>query len=98
MLLPSATCLGHSQQRRPAMTGLGAREPGLGLAELGPKPGAMNRDRLVLRFRVSLRGTYCVQDKVVLQTLSMLAKDEAVFFFVSSTSDSGQQLRPPRSV
>lgn len=62
------------------MTGLGAREPGLGLAELGPKPGAMNRDRLVLRFRVSLRGTYCVQDKVVLQTLSMLAKDEAAFF------------------
>lgn len=34
ILLPSATCLSHSQQRRPVMTGLGARESGLGLAEL----------------------------------------------------------------
>lgn len=32
----SAVTFGQSQQRRPVMTGLGTREPGLGLAELGP--------------------------------------------------------------
>lgn len=49
----------------------------------------MNRDRLVQRFRVSLRGTYCVKDKVVLWTLSLLAEDGAFYFLLLGTADGG---------